>query len=158
MERVLMIDCQRHCTSPKLAMAGSLTHGMQIEAQMPVAISKRGQRPMSNEHVRIHKSEAYPPSRQRNMVWDSTPAYRIAPSDVVAASTVQGPGNSSMRPSSLALQHRDSVKLQNRFCSPHHCLCIQLLTLRDLRWLGWDWCAEHIPFMFRSVTRVFFVL
>ena len=84
-------------------------------------------------------------------------AYRIAPSDVVAASTVHGSGNGSTCPSLLTWQHRDSSKPQNLFCSRHYWSCVQLLILEDLQWLGWGLCAERVPSMLRSALRVLFV-
>lgn len=55
------------------------------------------------------------------------------------------------------LQHRDFSKPQNLFCSRHYWLCVQLLILEDLQWLGWGLCAERVAFMLRSATRVLFV-
>lgn len=70
-------------------------------------------------------------------------AYRIAPSDVVAAPTVQGSGDGSMCSPSLTCQHGDYAKPQNIFCSRHYWSCVQVLILEDLQWLAWV-CVRNV--------------
>jgi hypothetical protein len=58
MTRKPTTNCRRHCASPELVMARSFEHGVQIEAQTPVAISKGGQRPTTTDHVRTHINQS----------------------------------------------------------------------------------------------------
>ena len=51
-------NCQRRYASLKLVMTKSFQHDVQIEAQMPVAISKGGRGPTTTDQVRTHINQS----------------------------------------------------------------------------------------------------